>query len=109
MPKFDSETYEQQKQKAKMGGGYSAVLERMLEDVRSKRAAEEAFDPETGLPKLPTEPCPFEEGVPGLPPYRIVEEPEPVPQIFYAAEAMHGRNNVDKAVDDFLSEINNNT
>lgn len=99
-----------------MGGGYNVILERMLEDVRSRKAAEEAYDPETGLPRPPSEPCPYTEGVPGLPPYKRLEQPCEEPSIaeshpiMFSAEAKHTKkfqkDKVDREVDDFLREIN---
>lgn len=107
LPPFDPDAYEANKQKARMGGGYNAILERMLEDVRRSRRAEDAMDPESGLPRLPPGEPPFADGVPGLPPYRTVRE-EPVVQTVFAAPAQLNRpkkDHTDRLVDDFLATL----
>jgi hypothetical protein len=113
------------------GGGYGVILERMLEDVHRAKRAEEAFDPETGLPRLPQGEPPFPAGIPGLPPYRCsaggpagcsdTEEPaegpaqlpaqaaDPSePRVVYSAPAALRRvkkDKTDQKVDAFLCEI----
>ena len=116
MPKFDSDTYEANKTKAKMGGGYNVVLQRMLDEVKRTRRAEKAFDPETGLPNLPEYEPPFPEGIPGLPPYQnIAEEPfveeasvDSGPKLMYEAAPVLKpikKDKVDRKVEDFLKDL----
>lgn len=101
-----------------MGGGYNAVLQRMLDDVKRTRRSENAFDPETGLPNLPEGESPFTDGVPGLPPYRNVEEAvqtseekipvESGPKLMYEAAPVLKpvkKDKVDRKVDDFLKDL----
>lgn len=98
-----------------------------MEEARIAQRAEDAFDMETGLPRLPPGEPPFPEGVPGLPRYRKAadqyesdsdregQEPcyEPAadpnePKLVYSAPAeikKVKKDKIDKKVDDFLKEI----
>lgn len=73
MPVFDSETYEANKAKIKTGGSYGAILKRMADDLKKSQRQDEVYDPETELPRLPEGEPPFPDGIPGLPPYNIME------------------------------------
>ncbi len=134
LPKFDTEEYEGRKQRAKHSGDYNSIIERLVDDANRARSVEEAFDPETGLPRLPEGQSPHPDGVPGLPPYRIVqgasdsdmeeedvveersaeEELNPTipedasPKTVYSAPAVHHKikkDKIDMKIDDFLKEI----
>jgi hypothetical protein len=101
-----------------MGGGYNKVLQRMLDDVKRARRAEQAFEPDTGLPKLPDGEPPSSNGIPGLPPYRTISEApsspsEPPiescgPKLTYEAaptRILIKKDKVDRKVDDFLKDL----
>lgn len=128
MPKFDPDVYEAHKAKLKEAGttgGINALIERLVEDARTAQRAEDAFDPETGLPRLPPGEPPFPKGIPGLPPYKNatetdneeVEENEPCyepsahpnePKLVYSApadEIKKKRDHIDRQIDDFLKDI----
>lgn len=98
----------------------------MLDDVRKARRAETAYDPETGLPRLPEGEPPHPEGIPGLPPYSIVEfsqveddllaeeesnapiSEESQSKNVYASEPVFHRikkDPLDQKIDDFLKDL----
>lgn len=102
---------------------HAAIIERMVEDAKRAQRAEEAYDPETGLPCLPPGEPPFLAGIPGLPPYKlsaVEQDPEPEfqtrevnpdePRVIYSAPAAIKkvkRDKLDDKVDSFLNEIYN--